>query len=321
MQNGDFMKIVILDKKSMGDDISTAPLEAFGEVVVYGSTSAQELFPRIADAEVIVLNKVKITKEAFSAAKKLRLVCEFATGFDNIDLAAARENGVAVTNVPGYSTESVALYTMATVLSLFTHMREYNDYVKDGSYTASGVPNLLTPVYHELAGKTWGIVGCGNIGRRVAEIANAFGCKVIVNKRTPVEDLTCVDIETLCKESDIITVHCPLNDGTRHLINKNTLSLMKPTAVLYNAARGAVLNEADVADAVLEGKLGAFGSDVYSAEPMPEDHPFQKIKNEKNVLLTPHAAWAAVEARERCLSIICENIKSFLAGERKNRVD
>ena len=198
------MKIVVLDKKSMGDDISVAPLEAFGEVVVYGATAPEELNARIADANVIVLNKVKIQAAAFAAAKKLRLVCEFATGYDNIDLVSAREHGVAVTNVPGYSTESVALYTMATILSLFTHMREYNDYVRDGSYTASGVPNLLAPVYHELAGKTWGIVGCGNIGRRVAEIAKAFGCQVIVNKRTPVEDLTCVDIETLCKESDII---------------------------------------------------------------------------------------------------------------------
>ena len=315
------MKIVVLDKKAIGADISAAPLEAFGEVVEYDSTAPAELNARIADAEVIVLNKVKLNKEAFAAAKKLRLVCEFATGYDNIDLAAARENGVAVTNVPGYSTESVALYTMATVLSLFTNLRTFNDYVKDGSYTASGVPNLLVPVYHELAGKTWGIVGCGNIGRRVAEIAKAFGCRVIVNKRTPVEDLTCVDIETLCRESDVITVHCPLNDGTRHLINKNTLAMMKPTAVLYNAARGAVLNEADVADAVLAKTIGAFGSDVYSVEPMPADHPFQKIKNLENVLLTPHAAWAAVEARERCLSIICDNIRSYLAGGRNNRVD
>ena len=315
------MKIVILDKKAMGDDISVSPLEAFGEVVVYGATAPEELNARIADADVIVLNKVKITAEAFAAAKNLRLVCEFATGYDNIDLAAARAHGVAVTNVPGYSTESVALYTMATVLSLFTHMREFNEYVRNGSYTASGVPNLLVPVYHELAGKTWGIVGCGNIGRRVAEIAKAFGARVIVNKRTPVEDLCCVDIETLCRESDIITVHCPLNDGTRHLINKETLSLMKPTALLYHAARGAVLHEADVADAVLAGKIGAFGSDVYSVEPMPESHPFQKIKDMNNVLLTPHAAWAAVEARERCLSIICDNIRAYLANNRKNRVD
>lgn len=315
------MKIVILDKKSMGEDISENPLKAFGEVVVYGATAQDELHARIADAEVIVLNKVKLNADAFAAAKKLRLVCEFATGFDNIDLAAARANGVAVTNVPGYSTESVALHTMATVLSLVTHLRTYNEYVKNGSYTASGVPNLLVPVYHELAGKTWGIVGCGNIGRRVAEIAKAFGMKVLVNKRTPVEDLACVDIETLCRESDVISVHCPLNDGTHHLINKERLSLMKPSAVLYNAARGAVLNEADVAEAVLSGVIGAFGSDVYSVEPMPANHPFQKIKDLENVLLTPHAAWAAVEARERCLSIICGNIESFLAGGRNNRVD
>ncbi len=315
------MKIVILDKRSMGEDISENPLKAFGEVVVYGATAPEELHARIADAEVVVLNKVKLNREAFAAAKKLRLVCEFATGYDNIDLAAAREHGVAVTNVPGYSTESVALYTMATVLSLYTHMREFNEYVRSGAYTASGVPNLLVPVYHELAGKTWGIVGCGNIGRRVAEIAKAFGTRVLVNKRTPVEDLVCVDIETLCRESDIITVHCPLNEQTRHLINKERLALMKPTAILYNAARGAVLNEADVADAILTGKIGAFGSDVYSLEPMPADHPFQQIKDMKNVLLTPHAAWAAVEARERCLSIICENIAAFLSGERKNRVD
>ena len=315
------MKITVLDRASMGDDTSFLPIETLGEVEIYDTTSQEMLISRIEDTDVIITNKVKIGEEAISASKKLKLICVFATGYDNIDIKAAKANGVGVCNVPGYSTESVVLYTVSTVLALATKIREYNDYVRSGDYTRSGVANLLTPVYHELAGKTWGIVGCGNIGRAVARVAEALGARVIVNKRTEDLKFTCVDINTLCKESDVISLHCPLNDSTRGLIDAEKIALMKKDVILVNEARGAVVNEGDVAKAITEGRIGAFGCDVYSVEPFGTEHPYTSIMNLPNVLLTPHAAWGAYEARERCVNIITSNISSYFDGVILNRVD
>lgn len=315
------MKIVVLDKDSIGQDTPLDGLSLLGDVVVYDKTSEEQIEDRVKDADIIVINKVKITKKVLTAAKRLRLICIFATGYDNIDVAYARECGVGVCNVPGYSTDSVALFTLATVLSLFTNLREYSRYVSSGEYSASGIPNKLVPVYHEIRGKTWGIIGLGNIGRAVARVAEALGARIIANKRTPVNDYECVDIDTLCKESDIITIHCPLNGETRNLIDSHRIELMKRNVVIVNEARGAVVNETDIANAVKEGMIGAFGSDVYSTEPFGTDHPFYEIKDFCNVLFTPHAAWGSYESRVRCINIICENIRSFLSGEKTNRVD
>ena len=315
------MKITILDKVAMGEDTPYSIIDEYGEVVSYDTTFPNETVEHIADSDVIILNKVKITREVIEKSKNLKLICIFATGYDNIDIKAAKENGVAVCNVPGYSTDSVALFTVSTVLALVSHLKEYNRYVMTGEYSKSSSANKITPVFHELKGKTWGIVGFGNIGKAVGKVAEAFGAKVIVNKRTPISEYTCVDIDTLCKESDIISVHCPLNDGTRDLINKNRIDLMKKSVVLVNEARGAVLNERDVTEAVKSGDIAAFGCDVYSAEPFPLDHPYHEIKDYDNVILTPHAAWAAYEARERCIKIIGDNIASYLKGELLNRVD
>ncbi len=315
------MKITVLDSFSMGDDLPLSMLQKFGELRIYESTEPNEREEHIADSEVIILNKVKITEQILLSAKSLRLICVFATGFDNIDITAAKRLGIAVCNVPGYSTDSVALYTVTTVLSLLTHINKYNEYVISGEYTKSGIPNKLTPVYHELRGKTWGIIGCGNIGTAVLKVAEAFGARVIVYKRTPSAEFNCVDIDTLCAESDIITVHCPLNDSTRGLIDKEKIALMKPDVILVNEARGAVLNEGDVADAVICGRIGGFGCDVYSLEPFGEEHPYTKIMKLDNVLLTPHAAWGAYEARVRCLEIIASNISAFYSGRTENRVD
>ena len=315
------MKIVVLDRNSWGLDTPLDGLSKFGEVIIHDSTSIEELPQRVFDADVIVLNKVKITKELIKTAKNLKLICIFATGYDNIDIKAAKEHGVGVCNVPGYSTDSVALFTVANVLSLYTHLREYNEYVTSGEYSKSGIPNKLTPVYHEIKGKTWGIIGLGNIGKAVAEVAKALGARVVANKRNPVDDYECVDIDTLCRESDIITIHCPLNDESRGLINKDRIALMKKDVVIVNEARGAVVDEADVADAIKKGMIGAFGSDVYSTEPFSTDHPFYEIKDFCNVLFTPHAAWGSYESRLRCIGIICDNISSYLAGNRNNRVD
>ena len=315
------MKITVLDKLSLGEDTPFCVLDALGEVTFHSATTAENAVENIGDSDVIILNKVKITEEILEKCPALKLICVFATGFDNIDVAAAKRYGVAVCNVPGYSTDSVTVYTVATVLALITRLREYNDFVRSGEYTASGLPNKISPVFHELRGKTWGIVGCGNIGKAVLRVAEAFGARVIVNKRTPDPEFECVDIDTLCRESDVITVHCPLNEGTAGLINKDRISLMKKNVILVNEARGAVLNEADVAEAVLSGRIGAFGCDVYSKEPFSEEHPYTKIKDLSNVILTPHSAWGAYEARERCINIICDNIRSFIDGEKLNRVD
>ena len=315
------MKVVILDKASLGEDTPFSVLDRFGEIEIYNESSPIEAIQRSKSADVIIINKIKVTRALMEQADNLKLVCVFATGYDNIDVNAARDLGIGVCNVPGYSTDSVTLFTLSTVLALCSHLLEYNDYVKSGEYTASGVPNKLTPVYHDISGKTWGIIGYGNIGKAVGRVAKALGARVIVNKRSPVSDVENVDIDTLCRESDIITVHCPLNDQSRGLINEENLSLMKPNVILVNEARGAVLDEEAIAKAVEEGKIAGFGCDVYSTEPFGINHPFNRIKDYKNVILTPHAAWGSYESRERCINIIANNIDAFLKGESLNRVD
>ena len=315
------MKITILDRASLGADLALDELASIGELVVYDSTTSEELNERVKDTEVLILNKVKITNETLANANLLKLICITATGFDNVDVSAASARGIGVCNVPGYSTDSVALITLATTLSLLTHLPTYNRYVTSGAYTASGVPNKLDPVYHEMRGLKWGIIGYGNIGRAVADVARALGAEIIVNKRTPIDGVKCVDIDTLCRESDIITIHCPLNDGTRNLINADKISMMKPGVIIVNEARGAVVSDFDITEAIESGRIGAFGSDVYTTEPLPSDNPFNRIMNYDNVLLTPHCAWGAYESRARCLSIVCENIRAFSGGKVLNRVD
>ncbi len=315
------MKITVLDAATLGDDISLDCLRELGECNIYNSTDASLVKERIAETEVVILNKVKLNETNLCDAKDLRLICVCATGYDNIDVEYCRKRGIAVCNVEGYSSHSVAQTTVGMVLSLWSHLAEYNNFVTSGEYSKSGVANRLTPVYHEIWGRTWGIVGYGNIGKEVGEIAKALGCRVIVCKRTPLKDVECVDIDTLLRESDIITVHTPLNEGTRHLINEDRLNKMKSHAVLVNTARGLVTDETAVARAVSEGKIGAFGTDVYSLEPLSEESPLYAVKDLNNVMLTPHMAWGAQESRERCISEVCENIRDFACGGRKGRVD
>jgi len=314
------MKITVLDAATLGSDLSFDKWKALGELEVYASTPATEVVGRLENSDVAILNKVKITKEILSRLKKLKLICVAATGYDNIDIAACKEKGVAVCNVKGYSTHSVAQVTLSIVLALMTHLPEYNNAVKSGEYTKSGIQNKLTPVFHELYGKTFGVIGLGNIGKQVARVAEAFGCKVLCFKRTPDTEFNCTSLEALLKESDIVTVHLPLNDNTKNIIDKNALALMKKSAILVNAARGAVTNEADVAEAVKNGIIGGFGTDVYSVEPMEEGSPLQQIKDLPNVILTPHMAWGAYESRVRCINEIAHNIEAFIKGESVNRV-
>ena len=315
------LTVVVLDASTLGADLDLSPLGALGEVKVYQTSTPEQIAQRIAEADILMQNKAKLTADLLSKAKKLKVICEAATGFDNIDVAYCREHGIAVTNVPGYSTQCVAQITFTLALSLITHLPQYTHFVQSGEYTASGVANRLSPAFCELYGKTWGIVGYGNIGKQVGKIAQAFGCNVIVHKRTPENGVRCVDIETLCRESDIISLHTPLNDGTRGLIGKAQLDMMKKNAILVNVARGAVTDEEAVAQALLSGKLAGFGCDVYSTEPFPQGHPIDRIKDLPNVCLTPHIAWGGYETRVRLLNEMTENAKAFFSGERRNRVD
>ena len=314
------MKIVFLDASTIGADIDLSLFEKYGCLTVYPTTSQDEFVEHVGDSDVIIINKLKVGRDNLPACKNVKLVCITATGYDNIDTEYCKEHGIAVCNVVGYSTQNVAQLTVAMVLSLYCHLTEYNRSVTDGRYTCGGVANILTPVYHELYGKTWGIVGYGNIGNQVGAVAKALGCRVIVYKRTPIEGEECVDIDTLCRESDIISVHTPLNEGTRGLISRDRIAMMKSDAILINVARGAVCDEEAVADAILENRLGGVGIDVYSKEPFGEDHPMARIAGLDNVILTPHMAWGSYEARKRCCDEIALNIESFISGEKRNRI-
>ena len=314
------MKITILDAATLGDDLSMDVFEEIGNTEVFDMTSEEDVSERIKDSDVVIINKIKLNQSNLSSCTKLKLICVAATGYDNVDTDYCKKSGIAVCNVVGYSAYSVSQVTVASVLSLVNHIPEYDRFVKDGSYTASGVQNRLVPVYHELAGKTWGIIGLGNIGKQVAKVARALGCDVVAYKRKKTDEYKCVSLAELMWTSDIITIHLPLNESTKNIVNKSMISLMKPSAVIMNAARGGVWDEEAVARAVLAGRIGAMGCDVYSAEPMSEEHPFSKLKDCDNVCLLPHMSWGAYESRVRCINEIKENIKAFYAGGIRNRV-
>ena len=313
------MKITVLDAKTLGEDLSLEPLKTIGECVIYGETKSEEIAERIKDTDVVIINKIKLNETNLKDAKNLKLICLAATGYDNVDTVYCREHGIAVCNVVGYSSHSVAQLTATLVLALSTNLTSYTDFVNKRKYQKSGVANRLTPVYHELFGKTWGIIGYGNIGKEVGGIAKALGCNVIYTRKTP--DNNTVDIDTLCRKADIITIHTPLNPETKHLINEKRINLMKKDVIIVNVARGAVTDEEAVANAIKTGRVGGFATDVYSVEPFGDNHPFNDILNHPNVLLTPHMAWGAYEARKRCLDEIIENIKAFYSGDIRCRVD
>lgn len=314
------MKITVLDAETLGEDLSLEPLKKLGECDIYQSTNPEDVAGRIEICDVAVLNKIKLNETNLKYAKNLKLICVAATGYDNIDIDYCKEKGIAVCNVVGYSSHSCAQLTASMVLSLATHLDEYGAFVKSGEYSSGTVANKLSPAYHELFGKTWGIVGFGNIGQEVGRIAKALGCRLLVNKRTHIDGYECVDLDTLCEQSDIITIHTPLTNETRELINEKRLSLMKKDVILVNVARGAVVDEKAVTNAIKETRIGAFGCDVYSKEPFSATHPFYEIKDMKNVILTPHMAWGAYESRVRCLDEIVLNIKDFFSGGNKGRV-
>ncbi len=315
------MKICVLDANALGCDLDLTPLSAFGDVKIWNATAACEVVAHIADAEVVVVNKVRLQRMHLAKLPSLRLICIAATGYDNIDLDACRAYGIAVCNVAGYSTRSVTQITVAMALQLACRLPEYTTFVRDGSYTRSGAANRLEPPYHEIAGRTWGIVGYGNIGKQVAEVARALGCRVLFCRQKESRDPACVSLGQICREADILSLHVPLTEKTRGMIGKEQLALMKHDAILINVSRGAVCDEQALADAILQKRIGGIGVDVYTTEPFSADHPYAAIASLPCVCLTPHMAWGAYEARVRCLQEIMANMQAFQNGERRNRVD
>lgn len=315
------MNIDILDAKTLGFDISFDIYKKFGNVNVFDLTMPEQVAKRIEYSDIIIINKIKLNESNLSCCKNLKLICIAATGFDNVDIEYCRLNNIAVCNVIGYSTHCVAQVTVSMVLSLINHLVEYDRSVKDMTYTFGKVQNILMPVYHELYGKTWGIVGAGNIGGQVAKIAKAFGCNVIVYKRNKTDAYKCVDLKYLMSQSDIITIHLPLNEHTKNIISKDMISHLKKNAIIVNVSRGAVWDEEAIADALINNKISAMGCDVYSVEPMEKNHPFVKLIEYDNVCLTPHMAWGSYESRMRCMDEIANNIEMFLSGIKHNRLD
>ena len=308
------MKIVFLDAKTIGEDIDLSGFDVLGEVVKYGFSTAEEARERSKDADVLILNKVQVNQKTIGEADHLKLVCVTATGTNNLDKEYLDKRGIAWRNVAGYSTESVAQHTFAMLFYLLEKLPYYDNYVKSEEYVNDVSFTHFAKAFHELSGMTYGIIGLGNIGRRVADIAKAFGCRVIyysTSGRNSQPGYERVSFDELLEQSDIVSIHAPLDENTLGLMNKETFAKMKKSAILLNVGRGPIINEADLAEALNNKTIAAAGLDVLSVEPMQEDNPLRGIKDSERLLITPHIAWAGVEARNRLMGIILGQIKEF----------
>lgn len=315
------MKIVILDGYSANPgDLSWQPLAQIGALTVYDRTKPEETIERAKDAEIVLTNKVLIKRPEIEQLPKLKYIGVQATGYNVVDVEAAREHGIIVTNVPAYSTESVAQMVFSHLLTVTNHTEHYAIQNRAGKWTASPDFCYWDTTLTELAGKTFGIVGLGNIGQRVAAIANAFGMNVVAHTCKPADKLPSYigkrTLNELLAESDVLSLHCPLTPDTKHLINSQTLALMKPTAILINTGRGPLINDDDVADALQGNRLRAFCADVLTEEP-PKDNPLLKCEN---AFITPHIAWASNEARIRLIDVAINNVRAFVDGKYQNVV-
>ena len=316
-------KIVILDGKTLGE-ISLEKLSEIGEVRYYDTTDISEVKERVREANIVLTNKVILNRENLSEANNLEFIAEVATGFNNIDIEYAKEKGIGVANVAGYSTNAVVQHTFASTLALLDEVTYYDNYVKSGEYSKSGLFTCLDRPYYEIEGKTWGIIGLGNIGKKVAKIAEAFGAKVVYYSTTGINsnnDFSRVSFDDLLSKSDIISIHAPLNENTLGLINYEALCKMKNSAVLVNMGRGPIVVEEDLARAIDEDRIRGAALDVFEVEPIKINSPLLTMKNKDRIILSPHIAWASVEARERLFNEVVENITAFYNGEIRNRVD
>ncbi|MBU3874645.1 D-2-hydroxyacid dehydrogenase [Faecalicatena sp. AGMB00832] len=310
------MKIVFLDAKTIGEDIDLSQFDELGEVVKYPFTAPEEVPKRVQDADVLIINKIEINEKSIHSAKNLKLVCVTATGTNNLDKDYLEQRGIAWRNVAGYSTESVAQHTFAMLFYLLEKLRYYDDYVKSEQYVGDTVSTHFNEHFHELHGMTWGIIGLGNIGRRVADIAAFFGAKVIYyspSGSSSQKGYCQVDFDTLLTTSDIISVHAPLNQYTEGLMNQDAFKKMQPHAIFLNLGRGQIVDEDALAAALLENKIAAAGLDVLKEEPMSKDSPFLKIKDSRKLYITPHVGWASVESRTRLMQTIAGQVRDFFS--------
>lgn len=317
------MKIVILDSETVSrNDVSLDEIKALGETEIYGYTKNEDVAQRIGDADAVICNKCLITDEVFESCKNLKYVGLFATGYNNVDTLSATRHGAVVCNVPSYSTNSVAQHVFAFLLNYFNRVSEYDATVKNGDWVNYKLFSYFYIPIQEISGMTMGIIGFGDIGKKVSEIARAFGMRVVAYSRTP-EKITSAGVESvtldeLLAQSDVVTLHCPLNENTKELINKDTLGKMKPSAVLINTSRGGVVNENDLALALRNKTIAHACVDVITYEPMREDCPLRGIEN---CTITPHIAWAPKKTRERLISVVAENIRCYKNGKPQNVVN
>lgn len=305
------MKIVFLDAATMGE-VSFEPIQALGEFIKYDRSTPEEALERISDCEVLIINKVLVTPQLIDAAPSLKLICESATGVNNIDLDYAAAKGIPVRNAVGYSTTSVAQSTFMQILSLMGEGPYYDDCVKSGKYSAMDIFTDPDKNWNELEGKTIGIIGMGNIGSRVAKISEAFGmnvCYFSTSGTGHCKDYPCLPLEELLECSDIVSIHAPLNERTNGLIGSKEISRMKPDAILVNMGRGGIVDEAALAEAINEERIAGAALDVFVKEPLPSDNPLLHTRHPERLRLAPHAAWASVQARERLVRQIAENIE------------
>lgn len=307
------MKLVFLDAETMGD-VSFASLEQYGELVCYDRSTPEEAIERVSDCDVLIINKIKVNKELIDAAPSLKLICEAATGVNNIDLAYAESKGIPVLNAVGYSTDSVVQATFMHLLSLVGRISYYDNAVKTGAYSRSGIFTDVTVNWSELAGKTMGIIGLGNIGLKVAKVAEAFGMKVNYYSTSGTshnKDYPSITLKELLTSSDVVSIHAPLNERTAGLIGAEELRMMKPDAILLNMGRGGIVDENELAAAIDDGRIAGAALDVFACEPLPADSPLLDLKHPERLSLAPHVAWASVEARNRLVAMIADNISTL----------
>lgn len=312
------MKIAI-NVSALGKDIDLSPFEKLGECKFFGEVSRKELFGLCAGVDALIVNKLEVDDKLLDACPTIKYVGTFATGYNVVDIAACRKRGVTVCNAPDYSTHAVSQHTFALLLALYGKTGEYAKSVNDGDWIKSGTFCYFPYPTHELYGKTFGILGYGNIGRAVAKIADAFGANVIISTRTAPQNCPykCVRLDELLTESDVISLHCPLNEKTAGIIDGRALGLMKRDAVLINTARGGLIDERALADALNGGKIAGAGLDTVAVEPMRADNPLYRAKN---CVITPHMAWTAHETRARLIGIVAGNLKAFIDGKPRNVV-
>lgn len=317
------MKIIFLEKGTLGEGIDYSEFEKLGEVVYYDMTTKEQTPDRVKDADVIVVNKVPMNAETLKGAENLKLICITATGTNIVDFDYTNQQGIAVTNVKGYSTDTVVQHTFALLFYVMEQLAYHDRYVKSGEYMKSNSFTHVERSFHDLKGLTWGIVGLGDIGRGVARIAEAFGCRVVyysTSGKNNNADYERVDFEQLLAESDIVSIHAPLNDATNHLFDEKAFAKMKKSAILLNLGRGPIVDEQALTDALNNETIFAAGLDVLCVEPMLESNPLRNVKNTDRLIITPHIAWASEEARTRLMVEVAENIKAFIKGEERNVV-